>query len=87
MRTVHLVVRGRVQRVYFRASTLRKANELGIGGTVTNLPDGSVEIYAQGERLGDFVRWCGTGPAFARVDGIDARDIDRPEYPDFRVLR
>ena len=46
---IHLVVRGRVQGVFFRASTQREAKRLGLTGWVKNRPDGGVEIVAEGE--------------------------------------
>jgi acylphosphatase len=48
--TVHVIVYGKVQGVFFRAHTKRFADELGIRGSVKNLVDGTVEIYAQGEK-------------------------------------
>lgn len=45
---MHALIRGQVQGVGFRASTRHHALTLGLKGTVKNLPDGSVEIYAQG---------------------------------------
>jgi acylphosphatase len=47
---MHAVMHGKVQGVFFRDTTKQIAIELGICGTVQNLPDGTVEIYAQGER-------------------------------------
>jgi acylphosphatase len=46
----HAIVTGKVQGVGFRATTLHTARRLGLKGIVRNLPDGSVEIYAQGKR-------------------------------------
>ncbi len=48
---LHAVIYGQVQGVCFRATTRRHAQELEISGTVQNLPDGSVEIYAQGTKV------------------------------------
>jgi len=47
---MHAIVHGKVQGVFFRDTTERKATSMGISGTVKNLPDGTVEIYAVGER-------------------------------------
>ncbi|MBW2225118.1 MAG: acylphosphatase [Deltaproteobacteria bacterium] len=46
---IHLVVRGRVQGVYFRATAQREARQHGLSGWVKNRPDGSVEVVAEGE--------------------------------------
>src|SRR5262245_33112040 len=46
---IHLIVRGRVQGVYFRAAAQREAKRLGITGWVRNRPDGSVELCAEGD--------------------------------------
>jgi acylphosphatase len=73
MRRIKIVVQGRVQGVFYRDSTRRKAKELGLVGTVRNLPDGSVEIVAEGPTadLEALVQWCRLGPPAAEVK--DAR--------------
>jgi len=70
---VHLVVRGRVQGVYFRASTQHEAHRLGVVGWVKNLPDGRVEIVAEGSReaLEELVQWAHKGPRAAHVEHVD----------------
>lgn len=67
---VHVWVSGRVQGVFFRASARDKAVGLGLAGWVRNLPDGRVEILAEGEprRIAEFLDWCRTGPPRARVE-------------------
>ena len=69
---IHLFVRGRVQGVFFRASTQKTAEGLGLTGWVMNRPDGSVEIHAEGsrERLEELVAWCRNGPSQAEVSTI-----------------
>jgi len=74
-------VYGRVQGVFFRASTQEKAHELGVKGYVKNEPDGSVYIEAEGpaEALDAFLEWCHKGPAAARVDKVDDQETDNLE--------
>jgi acylphosphatase len=71
----HLFVKvhGRVQGVLFRDFTRRNATALGIRGYVRNLPDGSVEVVAEGETpvLEDLLRRLKAGPRGARVDRIE----------------
>jgi acylphosphatase len=68
-----VVVRGRVQGVFFRAEARARARSLGLTGWVRNLPDGSVEAVFEGpqEAVESMVRWCEDGPAGARVDDVD----------------
>jgi len=69
---VHLIIRGRVQGVFFRYETQMVARRLGITGWVRNNYDGSVETVAEGakEKLEEFVQWCHQGPSRARVDAV-----------------
>ncbi len=71
---VHLLVSGRVQGVAFRAYTVDEARALGLSGWVRNLPDGRVEVLAEGERgaVEGLVQFCHRGPPAACVDGVDA---------------
>ncbi|WP_375191311.1 acylphosphatase [Marinobacter sp.] len=68
-----LLISGRVQGVYYRASTEQKASDLGLTGSARNLADGRVEVVAEGpeDRLQDLKSWCSDGPPEARVDDID----------------
>jgi len=77
MRRVKILVAGRVQGVYFRYFTERKAKELGVLGSVRNLDDGRVEIIAQAEAatLEAFLRWCDKGPKTARVDNVHISEL------------
>ena len=70
---VRIVVRGRVQGVFFRAYTMEKARSLGVVGWVKNRDDGSVEIVAEGERakLEELLEWARQGPPDARVEEVD----------------
>ncbi len=88
-RQVHLVVRGRVQGVYFRASTQHEAHRLGVVGWVKNRPDGSVEILAEGpeEALKKLLQWAHQGPRAARVDQVDVEWRSAQQIPlGFRII-
>jgi acylphosphatase len=69
---VHLRIEGRVQGVYFRASTVAQAQSLGATGWVRNCPDGSVEVAAEGTRasIDRLIEWCHRGPDGARVSRV-----------------
>lgn len=71
---VHLLVSGRVQGVSFRAYTMREATSPGLKGWVRNLPDGTVEILAEGpfQKLEQLILWAHRGPSLARVDHVQA---------------
>jgi acylphosphatase len=62
-------VTGRVQGVYYRASTASRATELGVSGEARNLPDGSVEVIACGdaEAVALLIEWLWIGPTSAKV--------------------
>jgi acylphosphatase len=88
LKQVHLHVRGRVQGVYFRASTQREAKRLGLTGWVKNRPDGAVEILAEGEEEGlrEIIAWAQKGPSAARVERVDVRWRGYVgELSDFRI--
>jgi acylphosphatase len=67
-----LKIEGRVQGVYFRASTVVHAQTLGVTGWVRNCPDGSVEAVAEGarENIDKLIEWCRQGPPGARVSRV-----------------
>ncbi|AUX47864.1 acylphosphatase [Sorangium cellulosum] len=75
LKQVQLFVRGRVQGVFFRASTQREAKRLGLTGWVKNRTDGSVEVLAEGEEdeLKELIAWANRGPSAARVERVDVR--------------
>ncbi|PXX91742.1 acylphosphatase [Marinobacter vulgaris] len=71
-----MLISGKVQGVYYRASAAEKATELGVTGYAKNLPDGRVELVAEGPSaaLSSLRQWCHEGPPAAKVDGIDANE-------------
>lgn len=81
MATLRFVVSGRVQGVFFRASTHAEATRLGLAGSARNLDDGRVEVVAIGPdaALDALERWLWQGPPSARVESVARETIaDRP---------
>jgi acylphosphatase len=83
-----VVVRGRVQGVWFRGSTQRRARTLGLAGWVRNRPDGSVEAVFEGSRpaVEAALAFCREGPPGARVEGIELREEPLEGLRGFDVL-
>ena len=80
VRSVYLVISGRVQGVGFRYFALHKALEFQIAGWVQNAPDGKVEIEAEG-KAGDidtFIDWMKIGPSRAMIRSVSVSDISPP---------
>jgi len=87
---LRLLVSGRVQGVGFRYFTVREARQLGLVGTVANLPDGRVEVEVAGDAatLDDFKRRLRQGPPGARVTGVDEQELaEVPPWRGFDVVR
>jgi acylphosphatase len=84
-----LNVSGKVQGVFFRASTKDAADRLGIKGFVRNEPDGSVYIEAEGEeeKLNQFMEWCRVGPPRARVEKFEIIEGEAQGFTSFQVKR
>ncbi len=78
----HILVSGRVQGVGFRYFTAAQARRLGVGGSVRNLPDGGVEIVAEGDRsaLEVLIAAVRRGPrgAVVRDVRVDWEDVSAP---------
>ncbi|MFO0677210.1 MAG: acylphosphatase [Polyangiaceae bacterium] len=86
---VHLIIRGRVTGVFFRAATQREARRLGVMGWVKNRNEGSVEVLAEGDEdsVKEIISWAHHGPSAARVDSVDVRWRSYTgEFSDFRIL-
>ena len=75
-RRVRITISGRVQGVGYRAAACKTAVSLGLAGWVRNLADGRVETLAEGSQanISAYIDWCGRGPRWARVDGLDIVD-------------
>ena len=85
---VKINVSGQVQGVFFRRSAKLKADSLGIVGWARNLDGGSVEVMAEGDRekVDEFVKWCKSGPPFAKVEKIEIEEQKGIEgFSDFSI--
>jgi Acylphosphatases len=81
------LVSGRVQGVFFRASTREQALRLGLDGSAVNLPDGRVEVVAAGpaQALAQLEAWLHQGPPAAKVEAVERYPYDGPVAPGFRT--
>lgn len=85
---LHIIVKGRVQGVYFRAYTQKQAAKLNLSGYVRNLDAGHVEIVASGEAdaLQQLISWCHKGPMLAKVaEVIVSQHHDDEGLIDFEI--
>lgn len=81
---VHLIIRGRVQGVFFRQSTRTVALDLGLRGWVRNRTSGEVEMVAEGsrDRIETLVAWCHRGPDAAQVVDVERIDTEPAGLPE-----
>jgi len=87
--TLRVVVKGRVQGVWFRDFTRRKARELGLVGWVRNLPDGTVEVRAAGseETLRQLLDRLKVGPPGSRVESLEEEWLSTDsEWQNFDIV-
>jgi len=80
---VQVVISGRVQGVWFRASTKQKAEQLGINGWVKNTADGKVVALFEGDEkhVQEMIEWCHHGPPLAKVENVEVKK--QPASSDF----
>jgi acylphosphatase len=86
---VHVLIEGRVQGVFFRASTRDEARARGLTGWVRNLPDGRVAAVFEGDQrlVEDMLRWCHKGPSYAYVDHVEVEwQTYQGDLTDFRIV-
>lgn len=88
MKTIHVIIQGRVQGVYFRDYTRRQAQKLGLKGWVRNLPTGSVEATINGkeENLHKMIEWFHIGSPASQVTGVDTEEkMPTEEFSKFEI--
>ena len=85
--TLHLVIHGRVQGVFFRESMRQQAVQLNVNGWAQNQADGTVEAMIQGsaESVNKLLEWAQQGPPLAKVTRID-QDVASGEWTTFEIL-
>lgn len=88
-RHYNIIVSGKVQGVFYRASAKQMADLLGIKGFVLNLADGSVYIEAEGDEeiLTKFIQWCHHGPERAEVTYVSVNEADIQGFVMFESRR
>ena len=72
LKRANIIIQGRVQGVFFRASALHQAQQFNLTGFVRNHDDGNVHAVVEGEEdnIEQFIAWCNNGPEQARVDNV-----------------
>lgn len=84
-----IIIKGKVQGVFFRATARRIALQLHLTGYVRNQNDGSVEAIVTGSEksIDQFIDWCNQGPPDAEVHSVEVNDIVAQHYEGFQVIR
>lgn len=88
MKRIHLIISGDVQGVFFRHNTNKVANKLSLRGFVKNLPNGTVEVVAEGDeyKLKELIEFCKKGPIGAYVKDVKiGYEKARNEFESFSI--
>ena len=89
MPTIHLLVKGNVQGVFYRATAKKVAENLKLTGWIKNTKDGNVEAIVTGEeeKLEEFSNWCNKGPQKATVVEVITKQEKETHYNAFEIIR
>ena len=89
METVHLLISGKVQGVFFRDSSRRVAQQLHITGWIRNTGDHKVEAMISGEEreVQAFINWCQSGPERAEVQEVMVTKREKTSFEKFEIKR
>ena len=89
MPTVHLLISGKVQGVFYRATARQKAESLGLHGWIKNTPDNHVEATVSGtpEAVESFIDWCWQGSPRAEVSHVAVTPMPDGGFTGFNVIR
>ena len=89
MPTVHLLIKGKVQGVFYRATAKGVAQTLDLCGWIKNTSEGHVEAIVSGSEksLHQFIEWCKKGPEKAVVTIINVTSVTEQAFADFRIIK
>ena len=89
MPTAHLLISGKVQGVFYRASAKDVADQLQLTGWVRNTKEGEVEAMASGnqQQLQQFIDWCRQGPSKAIVKNVQVTFIEEEPFNKFTIIK
>ncbi len=89
MKTVHIIISGKVQGVFFRATAKEVAEKYNIKGWVKNTNEGKVETLVTGEEqdINKFIEWCNKGPEKAHVEDVSVKEAELKRFDSFKVIR
>lgn len=87
MPTYHLLIKGRVQGIFYRATAKKVAKNLEITGWIKNINDGNVEALVTGTELlmQNFIAWCRSGPQGAHVTDVIISEQPETEFEKFTI--
>ena len=89
MPTVYLLIKGKVQGVFYRVTAQEKAQQLHLTGWVKNTIEGHVEAVASGEQVAvdQFISWCKKGPSKANVEEVQVKVLPEETFDRFLIIR
>ena len=89
MPTFHLLIKGKVQGVFYRVSARETAAKTGVKGWIRNSLKGDVEAVVTGteEQLSQFVSWCNEGPPGSKVTEVIATELEEEQFIVFAIRR
>ena len=89
MPTIHLLIKGEVQGVFYRATAKKMAEKLTLTGWIKNREDDDVEAMVTGsqQQVEEFISWCKKGPEKAEVDDVIVTQEQETYFNDFEIIR
>lgn len=89
MPTINLLIKGKVQGVYYRVAAKEEADKLGVKGWVKYISEGRVEAMATGteKQLEQFITWCRKGPEKAVVKDVIVTQLSEQHFDEFLITQ